>query len=233
VHSSCGLATKVVKILEPSKFAIVLFPGFQALDAFGSLDALNTLAFFKPLSLYVLASSLDPVSTKVPDEFRSPSWPSFHQTIVPTHTFDDAPSDIEVLLVPGGSGQRYEEEAKKAADFIARVYPSLKYLLTVCNGAVFAGRAGVLNGKRATSNKAYFKEISAEFPDVKWVPKARWVEDGNVWTSSGVSAGIDQLFAWMAKVYGEETAKKIADILEYDRHLDPSWDPFAEIYGLA
>lgn len=77
-----------------------------------------------------------------------------------------------------------------------------------------------------------WEEITALGPEVEWVPRARWVADGNVWTSSGVSAGIDVTLAWIEEVYGEEKAQRIANGIEYSRHKDPNLDPFAELYGL-
>ena len=65
-----------------------------------------------------------------------------------------------------------------------------------------------------------------------WVPQARWVEDGRFVTSSGISAGTDMTLAVIARLFGEERAQSVADILEWDRHTDPSWDPFAAKAGL-
>ena len=65
------------------------------------------------------------------------------------------------------------------------------------------------------------------------MPKARWVEDRDRWTSSGVAAGMDMTLAIIAKLYGDELAVDLADQVEYDWHRDPSWDPFAAKYGLA
>lgn len=90
----------------------------------------------------------------------------------------------------------------------------------------------MLDGKRATSNKMVWREMSALRPEVEWVARARWVVDGNIWTSSGVSAGIDVTLAWIGEVFGKEKAKGIADWIEYSRHEDPDVDPFAELYGL-
>lgn len=67
-------------------------------------------------------------------------------------------------------------------------------------------------------------------PEVKWEKKARWVVDGNIWTSSGISAGIDVTYAFVGKLYGEDVAQKIADRSEYIRNKDPSFDPFADMY---
>jgi len=206
-----------------------VFPGFQALDAFRPLDALNTLSVMFPLNLSIIAATLDPVSTKMP-KVPSSNSSNFGQSINPTHTFDSAPP-LDVLLIPGGSGA-ISPSIQSAIDFVAKVYPSLKYLVTVCNGAGITARAGVLDGKRATMNKMQWVPETASRPQVRWVAHARWVVDGNVWTSSGVSTGLDTIFAFMAAIYGEEAAEKVSNIMEYERHQDPRWDPFAELYNL-
>ncbi|KAF4555495.1 Hypothetical protein D9617_2g054560 [Elsinoe fawcettii] len=214
---------------KPLNVAVLLFPAFQALDIFGPLDALNILAYTQPLNLHILSRTLDPVSTKPP---TAGVGSSFHESVVPTHTFSSPPPDIDVLFVPGGLGTR-APETQELVDFIKTHYPKAKYMITVCTGSWLAARAGVLDGRRATSNKASwaFKEEQGS-AKVKWVAKARWVVDGNVWTSSGVSAGIDATLDWIKTVYGEEAARATADRMEYDWHTDASWDPWAEKYGL-
>ncbi|KAK9773107.1 putative Class I glutamine amidotransferase-like protein [Seiridium cardinale] len=209
----------------PTKFGVVLFPGFQALDVFGPVDILNFLAKTRPLELSILASDLNPVSTSFPAG-------GFGQSIVPTHTFDNAPEDIEVLLVPGGTGTRVEENIAPAVQFVKRAFPSLRYFLTVCTGSALAAQAGVLDGKRATTNKQAFKWVKSQGPNVDWVLKARWVTDGNVWTSSGVSAGIDMMFAFIADRYGDDVAETLSIRSEYRRNTDPSDDPFAKYAGV-
>ncbi|KAG6835377.1 hypothetical protein H0H93_002028, partial [Arthromyces matolae] len=219
------------------------------LDAFGPLDALNTLAASTPgLTISLIASTLDPVSTVPPsNQFDNPMISSlgFGQSVVPTHTFATAPP-LDILIIPGGRGLRVIDTpdgnldtnpVQQAIKFTKDVYPSLKYLITVCTGAVVAARAGVLNGKRATTNKRSWVWVMSAIPQdivnqIQWVSKARWVNDGNVWTSSGISAGIDVTFAWILSVFGEDVANDVANVLEYERHLDPSWDPFAALYGL-
>ncbi|KAB8254138.1 class I glutamine amidotransferase-like protein [Aspergillus pseudonomiae] len=206
----------------PLHFGVVLFPGFQALDAFGPLDCINVLSWSENVSLSLLASSLDPVTTK------PPTLPgAIGQSIVPTHTFGTAPP-LDVLLIPGGLGTTGDSPIlQEIIIFIQRVYPRLKHLITVCTGSGLAAQAGVLDGKRATSNKKVFKEIISLRPQVHWVYHARWVTDGNIWTSSGVSAGIDATLAWIEEVYGKEKAQDIATEIEYCRHKDASLDPFA------
>lgn len=82
-----------------------------------------------------------------------------------------------------------DENAPALNAFIAEQYPKLEYLLSVCTGARNLADAGVLEGKRATSNKAVWDTVITHGKNVTWVPTARWVTDGNIWTSSGVAAG--------------------------------------------
>ncbi|KAL7957672.1 class I glutamine amidotransferase-like protein [Trichoderma compactum] len=208
----------------PSKIAVALYSGFQALDVFGPLDALNILSFTNPLELSLLSTTLDPVSTILGN---APSPGAIGQSIVPTHTYQDAPKDIEVLLVPGGKGTRDLELTQPVVDFIVATFPSLRFFLTVCTGSSLAARSGVLDGKNATSNKLAFDWVTTQGPNVKWVRHARWVQDGNIWTSSGVSAGIDMIYAFIADQYGEEAASTVAAISEYTRNTNSTNDPFS------
>lgn len=229
---------------RPLKYGVVLFPGFQALDVFGPLDIFNLHSKAEPLELSLLAATSEPVSTSLE------TWP-FSQSLVPTHTFANAPADLEVLLVPGGVGTRDDANIAPAVEFVKNRFPKLRFLLTVCTGSALAAKAGVLDGKRATSNKRAWKwastsdgafvsfgadsnicQATAQGPNVDWVLKARWVKDGNIWTSSGISAGIDMTYAFVSDQYGEDVAQELADRAEYRRNTDPDDDPFAKFAGV-
>ncbi|KAJ5972137.1 uncharacterized protein N7479_002055 [Penicillium vulpinum] len=211
----------------PLRVGVVLFPGFQALDVFGPVDCINVLSWSHSVTLALISSTLDPVTTKSPASANAVG-----QSVVPTHTFATAPS-LNLLLVPGGLGARGSSPAIEAViSYIRNVYPQLSYLITVCTGSGLAARAKVLDGKRATTNKMAWAEITGLAVNVDWVPRARWVVDGNVWSSSGVSAGIDVTLAWIEEAYGSEVARKICNSIEYTRHEEPSHDPFAVLYGL-
>ncbi|KAJ1565467.1 hypothetical protein HK405_012289 [Cladochytrium tenue] len=224
-----------------TRVGLVVFPGFQALDAFGPMDALNVLSMSPAgagLSLCVIAATLDPVSTyvRVAADGRVLFAPAaaapdgtlrgFGQSIMPTHTFATAPDDLDLLIVPGGLGTRSEQTIATVVPFLRERFPRLRYLMTVCTGAGLAAQAGVLDGRRATTNKSLWSDETALGPNVDWVRNARWVEDRKVWTASGISAGIDCCLAWVAHVYGETVAKSTADIMEYVRSVDPTNDPF-------
>jgi transcriptional regulator GlxA family with amidase domain len=67
---------------------------------------------------------------------------------------------------------------------------------------------------------------------VNWVPTARWVVDGNIYTTSGVAAGMDGVFGFVGAIWGEDVSHTLANDIEYERHTDPHWDPFAAIHGV-
>lgn len=114
-------------------------------------------------------------------------------------------------------------------DFVAAVFPKLQYLFTICNGAALAARAGVLDGEKAATNKTVWKDTTALGPKIHWIAQARWVESWKCWTTSGVSAGIDGMVAFIAKVWGEETAENCCRGMEYSCVHSSTDDPFATL----
>jgi len=192
----------------PSKWAIVLFPAYEPLDIFGPIEILSSLARFTQVDFSLLAETLDDVSTAPALASMNKFNSSVYYNVRPDYTFATAPSDIEVLLVPGGLGSR-SPTLNATLDFVSHRYPKLKYLITVCTGALVASRAGLLDGKRATTNKLSWKSVVVTNPKVHWITHARWTVDGNIWTSSGVSAGMDAVSAFIACFLGDDLATNI------------------------
>ncbi|KAK7428265.1 hypothetical protein QQZ08_005162 [Neonectria magnoliae] len=222
----------------PKKYGVVLYDGFQLIDVCGPIDVLNVLSsHVEGLSLSIIADSLEPTST------LPKTWPNktgmspftTSQLLKPTHTFDTAPQ-LDVLIIPGGMGcfdpdptnpgQPNPAVVNPIVKFVQSQYPGLKYLVTVCTGSGITSLSGLLDGKNATTFKGAWGVIPAWRPQVNWIPSARWVVDGNIWTSSGVCSGIDLMFGFVKSVHGEALAHKIAVWMEYQRHEDPTVDPF-------
>lgn len=178
------------------------------MDVFGPYEALFTLSRSRRIDIAWLAETMEPVTTAPQTPSMNRMNSSAFMTIPPTHTFANAPADIEVLLVPGGAGAR-APNLNATLDYITAVYPKLKYLITVCTGSMVVAKTGLLSGVRATTNKAAWKSVVATDPSAHWIPHARWVVDGNIWSSSGVSAGIDVTLAWISCHYGDDVATNV------------------------
>lgn len=181
------------------------------------------------INLAIIAETLDPVSTKARSAAMNTTGSNFGESIVPTHTFANAPP-LDVLIVPGGAGTRASDLNNTRA-YIKNTFPSLQYLLTVCTGSALVASTGILDGKNATSNKAAWVWATSQGPNVNWVPRARWTVDGNIWTSSGIAAGIDATYAFVEAVYGAAAADWVLLRAEYERHLDSHWDPWGDYYN--
>lgn len=200
------------------RVGVVLFEGFELLDVFGPLEVFGMLGDYFEIVLVA----------ERPGAVRSAQGPS---SLV-DHTFKDAPP-LDLILVPGGRGTRAEVHNAAILDYLRGASGSAAITTSVCTGAAILAAAGILDGRRATSNKRAWSWVVEQGAGVEWVPQARWVDDGDVVTSSGVSAGIDMALAIVERLLGAEAAERVADGCEYERHEDPSWDPFAAKNGLV
>lgn len=236
---------------KPVHYGILLFPGFQALDVFGPLDVFNSLAMLYnyPMRLTNLAASPGSVPTHHPSTTtlipaNSHPLSRFSENLVVDRTLKEqleiqesvrdgkrSEEAIDVLIVPGGVGVR--GDVAQEIDFVKKMYPHLKAVLSICTGATILARACILDGRRATTNKRAYKWATSTGPNVNWAAKARWVVDGNIVTSSGISAGIDASYAFVALNYGEDVAESLAESAEYVRWMDPEYDPFSKRWNLS
>jgi len=189
----------------------ILYEGFELLDLYGPLEMFGSL---KPeLEILTVAEKTGLVSS-----FQGP------QTMA-EFDYQNCPR-LDLILLPGDFGTIQELENQAIMSFLTERVPSVKVTMSVCSGSWILAGAGLLNGRRATSNKAYFKMATQQSDQVEWVSEARWVEDGPFYTSSGVSAGMDMSLAVIASLYGKEKALDIANGAEYIWNQDPDDDPF-------
>jgi transcriptional regulator GlxA family with amidase domain len=146
---------------------------------------------------------------------------------VAEHTFASAPK-LDLVLVPGGVGTFPELANESLLEFLRRRAAEAERMLSVCTGSALFAKAGLLDGRRATSNKQFFGLARAQGPKTEWIAEARWVEDGKFVTASGVSAGTDMALGVIAALYGRHVAEQIAALTEYEWQSDPERDPFAK-----
>ena len=132
------------------------------------------------------------------------------------------------VALPGGIGTVPQLENPAMLAFLRAQAARAEIVMSVCSGSALLAKAGLLDGRRATSNKHFFSLATAQSDKVDWVTHARWVEDDRFVTSSGVSAGIDMALAVIARLYGRGHAEQVARMTEYEWQADAGRDPFSQ-----
>ncbi len=183
-------------------FGILIFPQAEELDIVGPWEMLTMWAERAqgPEHCLMVAQSLEPVVC------------AKGMVVTPHASFETCPA-LDYLLVPGGQGTRTEVNNRELVGFIARQAACCQAVLSVCTGSFLLHAAGLLTGRRATTHWGSLQRMRA-LGDVK-VMEERFVHDGNIWSSAGVSAGIDLMLAFIANVASEETAGKVQFAAEY------------------
>ncbi|MDD1727635.1 MAG: DJ-1/PfpI family protein [Methanospirillum sp.] len=193
---------------------VLLYPEFETLDVFGPVEVFG----LQPESFRLL--------------FYSPDGgvvTSSQQVPVVTQPISKMESDEYILFIPGGSGIFPLITNESFITTLRTLAANALFVLTVCTGSLLLAKTGLLNGRRATSNKRLFS-ITRKFPGVDWIKKSRWVKDGSLYTSSGVSAGIDMALGFVSDQIGYDAATEVSRIIEYEWHEDRENDPFCELY---
>lgn len=203
---------------SPLKIGALLFEGFELLDVFGPLEMFGLVG--ERAQLIMLAEK--------PGTIASSAGPQ----CVATAALSDA-GNLDVLLIPGGIGTRREVNNSSLLGELRQASDKARFVASVCTGAALLARTGLIDGKRATTNKRAYEWVRSQGAAVNWVAEARWVVDGNFFTSAGVSAGMDMSLALIARLCGKDVAHTVAQRAEYEWHSDPSRDPFAKMNGLA
>lgn len=190
---------------------ILLFQDFEILDVCG------------PLEMYANASGKFNI---ILISENSGAVKSAQGIVVETNVDFNSPIHLDLLLIPGGQGTRIEVNNKNLLNWIKEQARKITLLLSVCTGSALLARAGLLDHRKATTNKMSFNWVKQQGQKVNWIEKARWVDDGNIITSSGIAAGIDMSLYVIAKLYGIEEANRVSNITEYVWNRDPDEDFF-------
>jgi putative intracellular protease/amidase len=206
-------------VSTPRTLGAIFYPGFELLDVYGPLEMFGSVGADE-LRIVTVAEQKGPVaSTQGPETLA-------------TYDFDDCPK-LDLLLLPGGLGTLPQLANPALHEFLRARSRTAELTMSVCSGSAILARAGLLDGRRATSNKVFFSLATSQSDKVEWVERARWVEDGPFWTSSGVSAGTDMALAAIARLYGRERAELVANLTEYEWQDDAARDPFHRFLNQA
>jgi transcriptional regulator GlxA family with amidase domain len=197
------------KSAPPRNVVIVAFPQAQSLDVTGPLEVFSG-------AQTLLQTQKDPrrgYRVTLVSRDGKPLRTSSGLTIVPDCDLAHAPCQIDTLIVAGGSGSRRAAEDIALVDWIAHRAKHARRTASVCNGAFVLAAAGLLDGRRATTHWFSADKLAREHPAVDVDPDPIYVRDGDVWTSAGVTAGMDLALALVEEDLDREVALTIA------RHL--------------
>ena len=191
---------------------VLLFDNFETLDVFGPVEILGRLKDLYSIRFYSLSGGLIGNS---------------HGISISTEKLDPEHHNSAVFIIPGGAGTRLGVNNSLLIDAIRKISVSSNYVLTICTGSALLAKTGLLDGRKATSNKRAFDWVMTNGKDVNWIKHARWIVDGKYYTSSGVSAGMDMALGFLAERHGLEFARKVAFEIEYNWTEESEDDNFS------
>jgi transcriptional regulator GlxA family with amidase domain len=188
------------------EIGIVLFDGVEEVDAVGPWEVLAAWAhFFADDGVGV--SCLAPVGGTVAA--------AKGMTLTAHHSFADAPA-YDVLLHPGGRGTRPLMKDAEHLEWVRQQRAAVPLMTSVCTGSLVYAAAGLLRGRPATTHWGSLDLLQETDPTIEVRPDDRYVDDGDVVTSSGVSAGIDMALHLVRRFAGEERAREVRHYIQYD-----------------
>lgn len=196
------------------KVAVLLFEDFETLDVFGPVEIFGRLNEFYQISFYSLPGGLVRNS---------------HGVSVMSGKLTELSSETDIFLIPGGYGTRVEVNNVVLIDKIREISALSKFVLTICTGSSLLAKTGLLNNRKATSNKIAFDWVTMQGKNVNWIRKSRWIADGKYYTSSGVSAGMDMILGFLQDLHGIDFARKVAFEIEYNWQEDSEEDNFYKL----
>jgi transcriptional regulator GlxA family with amidase domain len=182
---------------------ILLFPDAEELDWVGPFEVFSVAAMGKELDVVTIAQTTEPV--RCANGLR----------VLPDHDFANAPK-LDVVLVPGGQGTNAEMDNSELIDWLSAAAAPCSWVTSVCTGSVLLHRAGLASGCVITTHWGYVETLRELAPDATVRDDIRYVRDGRLVTSAGVSAGIDMSLWLVGELYGAEHARQTRKWMQYD-----------------
>lgn len=196
--------------MERKQVGIVVYEEVEVLDFCGPFEVFSVTRLNEekrreepsPFRAFLVAESMSPVVA------------TGGMKVVPDYDLDSCPK-LDILLVPGGWGFRHQMNNDRLLKWIADRSRQVETLTSVCTGAFLLGKAGLLDGKRATTHWRWLDSMQEMFPRATVEKRLHFVEEGAFFSSAGISAGIDMTLRLVARYYGEAIAKATARHMEY------------------
>lgn len=189
--------------------AILLFHEVEVLDFAGPFEVFSVTYSLNrdPLfNVYTVAETTHPILARN------------HLSINPDFTLENHPLP-DIVIIPGGFGSRAALKQPNIIQWVQQSAQQAELVLSVCTGSLILAKAGLLNGLTATTHHHAFEELQQLAPQTQIITDQRFIDNGKILTSGGISAGIDLSFYAIAKLHGETVAMQTAKYMEYN------WQP--------
>ncbi len=187
---------------EKLKIAVLVYPGVELLDFSGPVEVFSNVDKFE---VFLVSTGEEKITTK-----------NKTLTLIPDFTIENAPTP-DILVVPGAPMNPVYavSDNTKVIDWIRQINTKTRYTMSVCTGAFILNSTGILEGKTITSHVAVIKLLTEKAPKSTVLKDGRWVEDGKIITTAGISAGIDGALHLVEKIEGIEAATMVTKIMQY------------------
>lgn len=205
------------KMQATYRVGILLFNYVDVLDFAGPYEVFNLTTYKDSDVKKLFSNKLDEKPFKVSTVSHDGSQITVHNglKVTPDYSFSDCP-DFDLIVIPGGPWQAMKSVARnnEIIDWIASHQDKL--VASVCTGAFFVAKAGLLEGKKATTNRAALDLFASSFPNIEVVQNVKYVDEDSVITSAGISAGINMALHIVSKLLDEEASKRTAYTIEFE-----------------
>lgn len=185
---------------------IFLFNEVEVLDFAGPFEVFSITKVHeeKPFTVYTVSQNGEMITARNGLKVK------------PDYSIEDLPP-VDILIIPGGKGAR-ENEVKNdiIINWVRQQMKEVKLMTSVCTGALLLAKAGLLEGLKATTHWASIQTFKKDFPNVEVMENVKFVDEGHIITSAGISAGINMSFHIVKNLLGVEIAEETAKNMEYD-----------------
>jgi transcriptional regulator GlxA family with amidase domain len=188
---------------------VLLFPNVELLDFCGPLEVFSVASRLMDnpdsaagLRAFTIAQEKSPVMTRAGLQ------------VLPDYSLEEHPG-MDILVVPGGSGTRHAAENAELIDWIASTMATSQIAASVCTGVFLLARTGLLGRREVTTHWASLDRLAQEYPELIVQRDVRFVDTGTIVTSAGISAGVDMSLHLVARLLGDELARRTAYQMEY------------------
>lgn len=191
------------------KVAVFIYQGVELLDFAGPLEVFSNTKGFEVFTVAPAKETILAMNKNI--------------QFIPNFSIDDTP-EADIIVLPGadGAGLMPAINDQKIIDWVKKAHAKTTLTMSVCTGAAFLSRAGILDGHTVTTHWGATDNLQAFTPNAKVVKDIRYVEDGKLLTTAGVSAGLDGALYVVSKLRGMDEAQRVARMIEYDK-----WQPDA------